>query len=143
MPQVLFLCTGNYYRSRFCEETFNHLITSKGKNWQATSRGLNVKPDSGNVGAMSPHVIEALADHGIVLEIDALRDPMSVQEKDFEEADRVIAVDEAAHRPLMAQKFPAWKDKIDYWQVKDLDENPTEPPLKQLERLLDQLISEL
>jgi hypothetical protein len=37
---VLFLCTGNYYRSRFSEYLFNALAQKCGLNWQATSRGL-------------------------------------------------------------------------------------------------------
>jgi hypothetical protein len=37
---MLFLCTGNYYRSRFAELLFNHLAKQRGLDWQATSRGL-------------------------------------------------------------------------------------------------------
>ena len=37
---VLFLCTCNYYRSRFAEIVFNHKARKAGLDWQATSRGL-------------------------------------------------------------------------------------------------------
>ena len=35
---VLFLCTGNYYRSRFAEELFNHHAERAGDDWIAQSR---------------------------------------------------------------------------------------------------------
>ena len=37
---VLFLCTGNYYRSRFAEILFNHLAGQSKLAWRADSRGL-------------------------------------------------------------------------------------------------------
>ena len=37
---VLFLCTGNYYRSRFAEMLFNHLAVESQLNWKADSRGI-------------------------------------------------------------------------------------------------------
>ena len=36
---VLFLCTGNYYRSRFAEVLFNSLAGKMGLPWKASSRG--------------------------------------------------------------------------------------------------------
>ena len=40
--RVLFVCTGNYYRSRFAEAVFNHLAAARGLPWRAVSRGLAV-----------------------------------------------------------------------------------------------------
>ena len=37
---VLFLCTGNYYRSRFAEVLFNSVAGKLGLPWRASSRGL-------------------------------------------------------------------------------------------------------
>ncbi len=37
---VLFLCTGNYYRSRFAEILFNSVAGNMGLPWQASSKGL-------------------------------------------------------------------------------------------------------
>jgi hypothetical protein len=37
---VLFLCTGNYYRSRFAEALFNSVAGRMGLPWRASSRGL-------------------------------------------------------------------------------------------------------
>ena len=53
MKQVLFLCTGNYYRSRFAEIFFNHLASQTSLPWHADSSGLYVQPD-GVVNAGCP-----------------------------------------------------------------------------------------
>jgi protein-tyrosine-phosphatase len=37
---ILFLCTGNYYRSRFAEVLFNSVAGKMGLSWHASSRGL-------------------------------------------------------------------------------------------------------
>lgn len=143
MNKILFLCTGNYYRSRFCEFFFNDLALKKELKWQATSRGLNVNPESGNVGAISVYVIEALESIGINLNTSFLREPMPVQQDDLEKADKIIAVDEVAHRPLIKNNFPHWTEKVEYWEVRDLNENPSQPPLLELEKKINVLLDEL
>ena len=40
MKHLLFVCTGNYYRSRTAEELFNFLATHRTLSWRADSRGL-------------------------------------------------------------------------------------------------------
>ncbi|MBN2191381.1 MAG: hypothetical protein JW751_01075 [Polyangiaceae bacterium] len=40
VAQVLFLCTGNYYRSRFAEAVFSHGASQRAVGWRALSRGL-------------------------------------------------------------------------------------------------------
>ena len=143
MKKILFLCTGNYYRSRFSEYFFNDLASKKGIKWEADSRGLNVNPESGNVGEISSEVIKALESLDIQIDSVSLREPMQVQQTDLENATHVVAVDEVAHRPLMQSKFPQWVDKIEYWLVKDLDENPNEPPLLQLQNNIQLLLEKL
>jgi hypothetical protein len=62
MPRhVLFLCTGNYYRSRLAEELFNHRAERLGLDWRATSRALAIERGAEeNVGPISDHAIRAL-----------------------------------------------------------------------------------
>src|SRR6185312_8984112 len=52
-PRVLFLCTGNYYRSRYAEELFNHFAKIEGLDWRAFSRGATERGSPGNMGPMS------------------------------------------------------------------------------------------
>ena len=40
---ILFICTGNYYRSRFAEAFFNHHAEVRGLCWRAISRGLAIE----------------------------------------------------------------------------------------------------
>src|SRR5207249_1727138 len=42
MPSILFVCTGNFYRSRFAEAVFNHYAKQRQSPWRAFSRGLAV-----------------------------------------------------------------------------------------------------
>ncbi len=57
---VLFLCTGNYYRSRFAEILFNSVAGRMGLPWKATSRALALERGSGNVGPMAPTAVTLL-----------------------------------------------------------------------------------
>ena len=143
MKKILFLCTGNYYRSRFSEYFFNDLASKKGIKWQADSRGLNVNRESGNLGAISSEVIKALASLGIQIDSVSLREPMQVQQIDLEDATQVVAVDRVAHRPIIQSNFPEWVDKIEYWLVKDLHENPDKSPLLQLQNNINLLLEKL
>lgn len=64
MNIVLFLCMGNYYRSRFAEEIFNDLAERGGLPWKAQSRGLAIERGRDNVGATSKFALSALQERG-------------------------------------------------------------------------------
>src|SRR3954453_5315436 len=76
---VLFLCTGNYYRSRHAEAVFNHHAAAAGLRWRATSRGLALEFGLDNVGPMSQAPAARLAPLGIPPE-PYLRLPLRVTE---------------------------------------------------------------
>ena len=128
--QVLFLCTGNYYRSRFAEIYFNWLAAKLNVGWVAESRGLAL--DGCNYGPISRHTLAYFEKRGI--ESDTCdRFPLPVTEADLTAADHIVAVKEAEHRHRFEAKFPAWRDRIEYWQVHDLDCAEPADALPQLE----------
>lgn len=118
MNTVLFLCSGNYYRSRFAEVVFNSLVAESGIPWQAESRALRIS--GRNVGPISVHAREGLAERGIELPGD-VRFPMLVTETDLQTARRIVALKEAEHRSMIARRFPTWSDRIEFWQIHDTD----------------------
>src|SRR5690606_19447686 len=95
---LLFLCSGNYYRSRFAEFLFNRLVADTDLPWQACSRGLIVDRISHNIGPISPYTITALQSRRIILP-EVLRFPLQLQEQDLTAAHRIIALKEVEHRP--------------------------------------------
>lgn len=117
---VLFLCTGNYYRSRLAEELFNHSADRGAMAWTATSRALAIERGAHNVGPLSPYVLQALEARGIMAR-GASRMPQPCSAHDMQEADLIVALMEAEHRPLMVERFPNWVDKAEYWNVGDID----------------------
>lgn len=138
---VLFVCTGNYYRSRFAEAIFKKEVASRGLSWSAFSRGLDLQPHV-NFGPLSRYTSEALEARGIPIEF-AGDEPMPLTRQDLEKAQRVIALKEAEHRPLMQLQFPDRVDSIQYWKVHDLDVATADEALPQIEGLVMQLVSEL
>jgi protein-tyrosine phosphatase len=121
MPKlVLFLCTGNYYRSRYAEELFNHLASAEGLAWRAFSRGAAEKGSPDNVGPMSRFAHDALDAKGIAPE-GATRDPRPCSLADFEKAQPVIALKEAEHRPLIERRFREVASRVTYWHVDDIE----------------------
>lgn len=142
MQTILFLCTGNYYRSRFAEHLFNYLARKHGLNWQADSRGLALERGVNNVGAISHYAKTALAQKGITL-LDEERFPQSALLEDFQSFTKVIAIDEEEHRPLMTERFPQWVDNIEYWLVHDIDKTGVDEALGQIEANVINLIDKL
>jgi protein-tyrosine-phosphatase len=143
MPNtLLFLCTGNYYRSRFAEELFNHLAKQHALDWSATSRALAIELGVFNFGPMSRHTQIALTERGIELP-PPIREPAQVTEAELAVAGRVIALKEAEHRPYLTQRYPAWPDRVEYWHIHDLDKATPTEALTGIEERVRTLITEL
>ena len=140
-PTVLFLCTGNYYRSRFAEILFNHLAAERGLDWRAESRGLDLKIGR-NVGPVSVHTRDACRTRGVPLP-DPLRLPQALCEEDLRDARLVIAVKEAEHRRYLERLFPDWADRVRYWHVHDLDAAGADEAMSEIESHVHALLEEL
>jgi len=104
-PRVLFLCTGNYFRSRFAEILFNHHARSLGLGWRADSRGIALELGAANIGPISAHTLRGLAECGVPVQ-ESQRFPLQLTEPELRRAGHVVAVKEAEHRPLLDWKFP-------------------------------------
>jgi protein-tyrosine phosphatase len=141
MKCVLFLCTGNFYRSRFAETFFNHRAAAAGLGWRAESRGLATQLNDPVWGPISPHTLRRLEACGIAC--PEPRWPASCEACDLERADRIIALKELEHRPLLERQFPALAGRVEYWHVNDLDSSTPDEALAQIERHIIDLLDEL
>jgi protein-tyrosine-phosphatase len=119
---VLFLCTGNYYRSRFAEILFNSMADKTGLAWRAASKGLALERGVNNVGPIALSAVKALESMGIRAADSVARFPAQVIAEDLEAADRVIALKKAEHLPLLQERFPTWAEKVEFWHVDDAPE---------------------
>jgi len=136
---ILFICTGNYYRSRYAEAVFNHLCQTQGIDAQAFSRGLAIHLVEGDI---SPHTEKVMGEQGLDL---SLTGPtrVSVTQPDLERADRIIALKEAEHRFMMREQFPDWEDRVEYWTVHDLDADVPENALPQIQQKVRSLVEKM
>jgi protein-tyrosine phosphatase len=140
--EVLFLCTGNYYRSRFAEMYFNARVAQAGVKWHAVSCGIATELGVGLPGPVSPLVIDRLTALGLGSAADT-RAPLQLQEADLAAADLVIALDETEHPPFMRQRFATWADRISYWDVPDAHLLNTEDALARIVERVDALLQQL
>jgi protein-tyrosine-phosphatase len=116
---VLFLCTGNYYRSRFAEILFNSMAQKRGLAYRASSRALALERGVNNFGPMAISAIQALDTLGIQAVVETTRYPAAAMREDFEKAEIVVALKKAEHLPLLQERFPAWIEKVEFWHVED------------------------
>ena len=142
MPNtVLFICTGNYYRSRYAEIFFNDLASKMGIEWKAESRGLAAH-EGYNVGPISKFTLELLTQRGISPG-DPIRFPMQLEEKDLREAGHIIAINRVEHQPMMEKQFPAWAERVTYWDVADLNITDSKNALSAIERQIQQFFDKV
>jgi protein-tyrosine phosphatase len=139
---VLFLCTGNFYRSRFAEHLFNARARARSLDWRAESAGLAPQCWTRNPGAIAPAVVRALASRGEVVG-NAPRLPRDVTEALVRAAERVVLLSEREHRPLFEAQFWAESGQVTAWQIDDVDRCPPELALPRIEAQVEVLLDEL
>jgi protein-tyrosine phosphatase len=139
MKYVLFLCSGNYYRSRFAELYFNAHAIEQGVPWRAQSRGFAIH--GRNVGPISPLAVEGLLSRGVP--VGEVRFPLVVTESDLLAAHHIVAVKESEHRPKLEASFPRWTSRVEFWTIDDIDCALPDTALAQLEHAVLSLMQRL
>ena len=125
--RVLFICSGNYYRSRLAEILFNAEAAAAGLAWEAESRGLL---QTGELKGISEHAVSYLKGLGLESAAGDPRDPIALDVEDLTEADLVVALCRSEHQPMIEQKFLALAKamhkagRIRYWNVYDVPGRP-------------------
>ncbi|HEU5126188.1 MAG TPA: low molecular weight phosphatase family protein [Verrucomicrobiae bacterium] len=138
---VLFLCTGNYYRSRFAEELFNYFAAIQTVSLTATSRGFTPHPHI-NPGPISVHTLRALESRTIH-PVGAGRMPAAVCADDFLNHRVCIALSETEHRPMMSKMFPQFLNRVRFWKVEDLAWETPDSALAKIEFEVKNLLQEI
>jgi protein-tyrosine phosphatase len=137
--RVLFICTGNFYRSRFAEAVFNHHAEQRLIPWTAFSRGLAIHLAE---GYLSSFTTEALYKRHIELRhTGPARTPLS--EDDLLNSRYRIAMDRSEHFQMMRSQFSEWADRIDYWDVSDIPFRSSIDALPEIEFKVMQLLEKI
>jgi len=138
---VLFLCTGNFYRSRVAEALFRSLAPS---GWTATSRGLSV---TGALRGLAPEGSYFLEAQGIPIDP---RDPMPLLVDELIAAGHIVLLNHAEHEPMITRDFGAVyrkllaRNAVTRWNIFDLPPHkvpwgreipPSQPAVSALEHI--------
>ena len=107
--------------------------------WRAASRGLATYLVNEDI---SYNTAVALQDRGIDLG-NTSGTASQLTEVDMENADLLIALSAAEHRPLIDQMYPEWVNRITYWEIPDMDKVSPKEALPLVEEKTLQLLKEL
>lgn len=121
--RVIFVCTGNYYRSRLAEILFNDYALKHALPWDAESRGLF---DRGSLKGLSPDAAQFLLSRGFDSVEGFDKEPERLMVDDLETTRLTIILNKNEHEPIMKMKFgrvPTMLEqagRLRYWNVYDI-----------------------
>ncbi|MEL6180983.1 MAG: low molecular weight phosphatase family protein [Myxococcota bacterium] len=143
MHTVLFVCTGNYYRSRFAEEWFNHLARTQPSAWRADSRGLlDSEAITCNPGPISVHTVAFLRELGVE-PIGHERLPKPIEDDAPNHFSPIVCVNGPEHRPMVEARPRLAAADILYWDIRDVREEPSHSALVRCKAKVDALFAQL
>jgi protein-tyrosine phosphatase len=136
---VLFVCTGNFYRSRFAEAIFKAHATAG--SLSASSRGLDTsKP---RATGLSPLVVDELKRLKVSPDLVAGY-PRQLKREDLDAADVVVLLDGREHAPMLKKQFPQVDmTKVRQWSVPDVPAMAASDAFAEITRQVDLLVVEL
>ncbi len=141
MNSVLFVCTGNYYRSRMAEELFNFWAQAAGLEWEAHSAGLRKDMSkSPNEGPISRHAVRMLTENGFPIR-SSNRYPKSVSKQELDTNELIICLHQTEHEPMVRKRFPGNTSEILFWKVPDVEVMKPEKAFGIIHDEVTQLIS--
>ncbi len=138
----LFLCTGNYYRSRMAEEVFNSIARDRNINAESDSAGLH--PDVlslGHVGNMARESIREL-ERGGYEAASSDREPKTIVDKDLGDYDTIICLDKTEHEDIFWKTFPGFEGDVRFWTVEDYPLDIPRNAFLKIEKEVKELIEE-
>jgi protein-tyrosine phosphatase len=114
--QILFVCTGNYYRSRFAEAFFNQKARLAHVQWKAISRGLALVPTQRGISTIA---LRELKERGVSEDLCS-GVPKPLTQEDLDESDYIVLMDEAEHRVMFEKQFPKFDEsRVHFWHILD------------------------
>ncbi len=124
MPQpkknaVLFLCAENCLPGRCAEALFNAVAGKMGLPWKALAKTLSIGDGQMKKVKLSPAAKTVLDAMRLRISEGLCVAPEQLTADDLEQADRIIAVNHAVQRPLLLERFPAWAEKVEHWEIDD------------------------
>ena len=123
--RILFLCTGNYYRSRLAEELFRYHAREADFEIECDSAGLGKIPNPSNPGTIGIAALEYLQKQGI-RSLSLARHPKQWTPSDIQTADIIVCMNEREHKVMLeSQARPFLNHRhIVYWSIPDVEEDP-------------------
>jgi protein-tyrosine phosphatase len=123
--RVLFLCTGNYYRSRLAEELLRDNAKKADLKIECDSAGLGNIPNPSNPGPIGIAALHCLQRLGISSP-SLVRYPKKCTLSDLQAADIIVCLSESEHREMFEKQAGPFLDhkRVIYWHVPDVEEDP-------------------
>ena len=115
--RLLFVCTGNHLAGRCAEALFNSVAVKMGLPWVAASRTLAVDGEIKKVARIPPAAVSVLTTMRLRVTDELTQAPAVLASDDLETAGRIVAMNQIEHLPLLQERFPAWADKAEYWEI--------------------------
>ena len=143
--KVTFVCTGNYYRSRFAESYFNYLCDILKLNYIADSYGLAIHyadelaEEHGEISPFSKERMESIGIPNFYFE----RDRKSLTKDAIENADLIVAMDKDEHTEMILEQFPTYINQFNFFKVKDVFDWEPKKTLDETQKKVEAMINDI
>ena len=126
MKKILFVCTANWYRSRFAEEYFQNLVSIFNLDIYVSSAGFDISAAdkaAERLGEMSPLTKFKLKSLGIMKEeddsINTIKTRNQITQRHFDYFDKIVALDRTEHLQYL-KNYSVNHDKLLLWDIADV-----------------------